>query len=122
MKPPEIESRLWHIEAACQKVMRVTSGKTIEAYIADDLLPDVVVRQLTIIGEAVARIARIDQEVAAQLGDFPRIVAFRNQLVHNYPHIEHDAVWVIVTREVPLLLERIRALLPPLDSNGAHPA
>lgn len=122
MKPPEVESRLWHIEAACRKVLRLTADITIEAYAADDLLPDVVVRQLTIIGEAVARIARMDEKVAARLGDFPRIVAFRNQLVHNYSQIEHEAVWVIVEREVPLLLDRVRALLPPLDSNGAHPA
>lgn len=119
MKPPEIESRLWHIEAACRKVLRVTSGKTLDEYVTDDLLPDVVVRQLTIIGEAVARIAKTDRAVAAQLGDFPRIVAFRNQLVHNYPHVEHEAVWVIVQRDLPRLLEQAVTLL---DSDGPHPS
>ena len=113
MKPPEIESRLWHIAAACEKVIRITAGKTIEEYASDDLLPDAVERQLTIVGEAVARIAEVDRPTAQKLGEYPRIVAFRNQLVHNYPHIDHAAVWSIIQREVPVLLERVRDLLPP---------
>ena len=117
MKPPEIESRLWHIAGACEKVLRVTAGKTLEEYAADDLLPDAVERQLMIIGEAVGRIAQLEPAIAAQLGDYPRIVAFRNQLVHNYPHIDHAAVWSIIQREVPVLLERVRSL-----SSGPPPA
>src|SRR5688500_15465480 len=111
MKPPERESRLWHIAAACEKVLRVTEGKSFEEYAVDDLLPDVVIRQLTIVGEAVARIARTDPDVAPQLGDYPRIVAFRNQLVHNYPQVNQQFVWAIVQNEVPVLLDRVRALL-----------
>lgn len=43
------------------------------------------------------------------------IIAFRNQLVHNYPNVDNNAVWVIVQREVPLLLERVRPLLSAED-------
>ena len=113
MKLLEVQSRLGHIVTACEKILRYTAGKTYDDYFADDLLASGVERQLTIIGEAVGKIARTDSAVAAEVGDFPRIVAFRNQLVHNYPNIETDAVWVIVQREVPVLLERVRALLGP---------
>jgi uncharacterized protein with HEPN domain len=111
MKQLEVKSRLSHIEAACAKVLRVTAGKTLAEYAVDDLLPDVVMHQLTIVGEAVGRIAATNREVAAMLGNFPRIISFRNHLVHNYPHVETDAVWVIVQDEVPVLLERVRELL-----------
>ncbi len=111
MKPPEIESRLWHVATACEKVLRVTDRVSFEEYVSHDLLPDVVVRQLTIIGEAVSRIARTDAAFATHLGDFPRIIALRNQLVHNYPAVDPDAVWLIVKRDVPVLHERVRALL-----------
>jgi uncharacterized protein with HEPN domain len=57
------------------------------------------------------RIARSDTAAAAHLGDFPRIIAFRNQLAHNYPNVDDAAVWLIVQREVPVLLERVRTLL-----------
>ncbi len=114
MKPPEIESRLWDIRSACEKILRVTRDKTVEEYSADDLLPDVVVRQLTIVGEATARIAEREKVTAERLGEYPRIIALRNQLVHNYPHVDQNAVWIIVQRDVPALLERVDALLASL--------
>lgn len=85
MKQLEVRSRLEHIADACEKVLRYTAGKTYDDYFADDMLASAVERQLTIIGEAVTKIARTDPSVAAEVGDFPRIIAFRNQLVHNYP-------------------------------------
>lgn len=115
LKQLEIKTRLWHVQTACEKVLRLTAGKTVEEYVLDDVLPDVVERRLTIVGEAVAKIASINKEIASQLGDFPRIIAFRNQLVHNYPHVEHDAVWLIIQTELPILLERVRELLAMPD-------
>lgn len=111
LKQLEIKTRLWHIQTACEKVLRLTAGKTAEEYATDDVLPDVVERRLTIVGEAMSKIAALDKHVASQLGDFPRIISFRNQLVHNYHHIDHDAVWLIVQTEVPVLLARVRELL-----------
>jgi uncharacterized protein with HEPN domain len=111
MKQLEVESRLRHIVDACEKVLRYTADKTYDDYCVDDMLASAVERQLTIVGEAVTKIARTNSTVAAELGDFPRIIAFRNQLVHNYPDIETDAVWLIVQRELPLLVERVRTIL-----------
>ncbi|HYC92589.1 MAG TPA: HepT-like ribonuclease domain-containing protein [Thermoanaerobaculia bacterium] len=111
MKQLEVQVRLAHIVAAGEKVLRYTAGKSFDEYSADDFLASAVERQLTIIGEAVTKIAQTDSAAAARVGDFPRIIAFRNQLVHNYPNVDDNAVWVIVQREVPLLLERVRALL-----------
>ena len=70
MKQLELQSRLGHVASACEKILRYTAGKTYDDYFGDDLLASAVERQLTIVGE---------------VGDFPRIIAFRNQLVHNYP-------------------------------------
>ncbi|MFL6246209.1 MAG: DUF86 domain-containing protein [Thermoanaerobaculia bacterium] len=111
LKQLEINTRLWHIQTACEKVLRLTEGKTAEEYAADDVLPDVVERRLTIVGEAMSKISAVDKDVAARLGNFPRIISFRNQLVHNYHHVEHDAVWLIVQTEVPLLLQKVCELL-----------
>jgi uncharacterized protein with HEPN domain len=121
MKQLELQVRLWHILNACEKILRYTSGKTLDDYLADDFLASAVERQLTIVGEAVANIARSDTTVAAEVGDFPRIIGFRNILIHNYPDIENNAVWVIVQREIPILLHRVRAILDRPES-GAPPA
>ena len=120
LKQLEINTRLWHIQEACEKVLRLTAGKTAEEYAIDDVLPDVVERRLTIVGEAVGKIAALDKDFASKLGNFPRIISFRNQLVHNYPHVEHDAVWLLLQTEVPALLQRVRELLEMPDSPQAE--
>ena len=111
MKQLEVRARLAHIADAVEKIQRFTAGKSIEEYVADDQLSSAVERQLTIVGEAVVHVARLDSAVAASIGNFPRIIAFRNQLVHNYPAIDHDAVWLIVQRELPALLQRVQTVL-----------
>jgi hypothetical protein len=42
LKQLEINTRLWHIQSACEKVLRITAGKTAEEYALDDMTPDVV--------------------------------------------------------------------------------
>ncbi|HEX2059646.1 MAG TPA: HepT-like ribonuclease domain-containing protein [Thermoanaerobaculia bacterium] len=115
MRPPEIETRLSHIASACEKVLRVTRGLTYEQYVSHDLVPDVVERQLTIVGEAMTRVAKLDPALAARVGEYPRIIAFRNQIVHNYPDIDADAIWTVIQRDVPALLERVRNALGDLE-------
>lgn len=41
-------------------------------------------------------------------------MAFRNLLVHRYDQIDYDAVWVIVKKEVPVLLEHVEAIFEDL--------
>jgi uncharacterized protein with HEPN domain len=118
MKQLEVQTRLAHIVGAAEKVLRFTEGMSFENYETDDVIASAVERQLTIIGEAVTKIAHTDAEAAARIGDFPRIIAFRNQLMHNYPNIDDNVVWTIVQREVPVLLERVRALLAEHSSTG----
>ncbi|HXK61062.1 MAG TPA: DUF86 domain-containing protein [Acidobacteriota bacterium] len=55
------------------------------------VLRSAVERQFQIIGEALIRLTRTDPETAAAIGDYRRIVAFRNILVHAYGAIDHPA-------------------------------
>ena len=47
-----------------------------------------------IIGEALARLAKDDPEIAAQIPEHPRIIAFRNIIVHGYASVDDRIVWV----------------------------
>jgi uncharacterized protein with HEPN domain len=54
-------------------------------------------------------------EVAARLDDLPRIVAFRNVLVHGYAVVEDEIVWSVATTRVDPLLAGLDQLLEELD-------
>ncbi len=66
---------------------------------------------LTIIGEALAQLARVDAPLAAKITDFRSIVAFRNILVHAYAQVDERIVWDIVQSKLPVLVREVAALM-----------
>ena len=75
------------------------------------VLHSAVERQFEIIGEAINRLSKIEPTVVDELPDTPRIVAFRNILIHGYDVVDNHVVWdVIQNHLVPLHSQVIRLL------------
>ncbi len=70
-------------------------------------------RKFEIMGEAIAQCRLHHPDEVAQLGDVQGVVDFRNYLAHRYHAVKSDLVWDIVERDLPPLLARVKALLPP---------
>ena len=81
---PESPKLLEDIRAAAEYILRVTRGKTMADYLADELLRPAVERKFEIIGEALNRLVRHDPAVAQSIHDCAQIIAFRNVLIHGY--------------------------------------
>ncbi len=79
------------------------------AYLQSKLLQSAVERQLEIIGEATNRILKIDP--AFPITAARKIVNLRNHAIHGYDKIEHEAIWSVVVRHLPLLREEVERLL-----------
>src|SRR5687767_14546742 len=107
----EAQTYLWDALQAAQRVARFTAGRTFAEYEIDDLLRSAVERQFEIIGEALSRLRATDPELAAQLPDLARIVAFRNILIHRYASVDDKLVWGIVEGKVASLVDDLRRLL-----------
>jgi uncharacterized protein with HEPN domain len=75
---------LWDAKDAADAIAAMTSGKTFEQLVGDIVLRSAVERQFEIVGEALARLARVDESTAKLIPNLPRIIAFRNILVHGY--------------------------------------
>lgn len=103
---------LWDAGHAAERVSRFTAGKTFGDYRADEILRSAVERQLGIVGEALAALRRVDPALAAEIPELPRIVAFRNILVHGYATVDDRLVWGVVERDLAGLRDALARLLP----------
>ena len=109
----QLEARkyLFDVRQACERLREFTAGKTFEDYSETSMLRAAVERQLEIVGEALGRLAKLDAEVAGQITDHRRIIAFRNILVHAYAQIDDRLVWGVIDANLPTLEAEVRALL-----------
>lgn len=113
-KAPKI---LEDIRDAAAFILEAVEGRTLQSYASDRLRRQAVERNFEIIGEALNRLSRLDTETSGRLGDSPRIISFRNLLIHGYDIVDHEVVWTIIKRDLPELLKRVEQLLA--DANQA---
>lgn len=105
---------LWDALRAGGFLRQFAAGKTFEEYQDDVLLRSAVERQLEIVGEAFSQLAKSNTDLAAQIPELPRIVAFRNILIHGYASVDDTLVWQVLTEKLPQLEAALRALLADL--------
>lgn len=68
-------------------------------------------RQFEIVGEALGRLSHADADLAGQIPDLPRIVAFRNVLIHGYASVDDLLVWQVANERVEPLIALLTDLL-----------
>ena len=107
-----LESRkyLHDMQRAAEVLRGFTAGRSFDQYRNDAMLRAAVERQFEIIGEAMARLARVDEAVAARISGYRRIIAFRNVLIHGYADVDDRLVWDVVETSLPTLVDEIEAL------------
>jgi uncharacterized protein with HEPN domain len=108
---PESAKLLTDILDAVNRIMQYTSGKTREEYLGDGELRDAVQWNFLVIGEALAQLHKLDPVTAEQIGQWRRIIGFRNQLIHGYGVIKNEITWDIVENKIPALFADVRKLL-----------
>ena len=88
-----------------------TFGKTYSDYSNEPLLRSATERQFGIIGEAISRLARIDEPTAALITDYRRIISSRNVLIHDYDSVDNQIVWNALQNRLPVLVLEVEVLL-----------
>jgi len=108
MRPEELFllDMLESADAAAQFV----AGLEYETFAKNRLVRSAVIWELAIIGEAARN---IPDELRQRYPDipWPRIVAFRNVVIHRYFGTDWLEVWNTAVRNVPILREQIAAVL-----------
>jgi len=83
--------------------------KDFNLYKSNILLKRAVERDLEIIGEAVNRILKIDENF--KIDNSKRIIGLRNQIIHAYDNISDENIWAILLKYIPNLKEEINRLI-----------
>lgn len=108
---PESRKLLWDALQAAERIGRFIANKHFEDYCADEQLRSAVERQFEIAGEALAQLSKFDPQTVARIPESPRIIAFRNALIHGYSTVDNQLVWGIVERNLPPFRAALEGLL-----------
>jgi uncharacterized protein with HEPN domain len=107
----EAKKYLFDMQQAAALLAQFTAGKQFADYDGDAMLRAAVEREFEIIGEALGRLAKLDEELAAAISEHRAIVAFRNILIHGYAEVDDRLVWDVVETKLPVLIREIDQLL-----------
>jgi len=109
--PTDPRTYIWEARRAAEQIGTFIAGRSWDDYQADAMLRSAVERQFEIVGEALNKLSRTDAAVAEGITDLPRIVAFRNLLIHGYATIDDQLVWEVATERVGRLVITLGELL-----------
>jgi uncharacterized protein with HEPN domain len=111
----EAKKYLYDIQEAATLVVQFTSGKSFTDYQQAPMLRLAVERALTIIGEALSQLAKLNPTLAGQFSEYQRIIAFRNVLIHAYAEVDDRIVWDVIEQKLPALRQQALGMLAKLD-------
>jgi uncharacterized protein with HEPN domain len=94
-------------------------------FVGDEKTLDAVLRNLSIIGEAVKQIPQSYTDQRPDV-EWRKIARFRDLVIHHYFAVDEQIVWDIVQNKIPELLNRLSSLDltadDPPDSPPQRPA
>jgi uncharacterized protein with HEPN domain len=104
---------LQDILAAMRSAMTFVGDRTLEQFIADDLVSAGVERRIEIMGEATKRLSMSLREAHPEI-PWSKMAGMRDLLIHAYDDIELEVVYNAVTQVIPPLIPKIEAIVRAL--------
>ena len=99
-----------HILDAFNKIIKHTKSMTEEEFLNNDVIQDVAVRQLEIVGEATKNLSQALREKYPDIR-WKSMAGMRDKLIHEYFGVDYVTVWDVANAEVPDLKEKIEQIL-----------
>lgn len=110
----DIRKHLIDILNAAEEIETFVRGMDLAAYKKSAVTQRAVERNFEIIGEALNRIRKVDEEFLENISGHHRIIGFRNILIHGYDIIDDIIVWKAVENHLPVLKKEIDDIMKML--------
>lgn len=116
--PNRDAASIWDMVRAIRDLQTFTVGVSYDDYTTNLMLQRAIERQLEILGEAARRLSPDFCQAHPSI-DWTGIIGLRNILAHRYDQIRCDRIWDVLETELPSLLDKLEALLPPLPEEDS---
>jgi uncharacterized protein with HEPN domain len=105
----QVNKLLQDILEAANSIDSFIAGFKLSDYQKTKLVRRAVERELTIIGEAMNNLLKLERDIPITAGR--KIISFRNLVTHAYDSVNDETTWVIITKHLPVLKSEVEPLL-----------
>jgi uncharacterized protein with HEPN domain len=100
-----------------ERARRFLACRSLEEFLADELVQSAVVRCVEVIGEA-ARLVSEETRLLAPGIPWPLIVGMRHVLAHDYGVVNLEKVYDVATRHLQPLIDALMPLIKALEAEA----
>lgn len=99
------------------KVLSCTEGLDRDAFVSEDVIYDVTLRNIELIREAATHITAVVRDAYPKI-QWRQIIGARHPVAHANVGLDDDVIWEIVRTDIPRLLPALRNLLDSTDEGS----
>ena len=111
------EKLLLDITQAAERIEQLTRDISFHEFQSSEVTQLAVERLFEMLGEAMNRLAKLDESLAQRISNYRRIIDFRNLLTHGYDMVDVNIVWDAAVHHLPQLKAEAQVLLNDLKNN-----
>jgi uncharacterized protein with HEPN domain len=111
MKATKRDHRVYleDILTAIERIEKYSRGGA-EEFFSDTMLQDAIIRQVSIVGEAAAKLPKSVREQAPDI-PWKQMIGMRNIVIHDYSEIKLERIWETIETDLPVLRQAVTAVL-----------
>jgi uncharacterized protein with HEPN domain len=98
------------VRDAMRKIASYVRGMDLAAFVTDEKTVDAVVRNVSVIGEAVKQLPEDFKDSHPEI-PWAQMAGMRNRIVHDYAGVDLEIIWQVITHALPDLAARISKIL-----------
>lgn len=103
------------ILSAIMKIEKYTEANK-DLFFAEEKTQDAVIYQISIIGEAAARLPVIMKSKHPEI-PWRKIIGMRNIVIHDYSEADIPTIWIVVERDLPVLKKTIEVMIEEIPAD-----
>ena len=103
------EQRIDHMLKALEALVRNSVGVDRDMLYTEDNVTKVLMYDLIVLGEAANNISEAFAKQHPEV-EWADIAGLRHKLVHDYAGVNYDTLWNVVSKDIPALLPKIKAI------------